>query len=326
MAFSQKKSDHISILICSRERRNELEHLVSKLRNMNTPYTIQIVVVEETDHPRPIEGVEYVAHPVANRGISYARNLTLTQARGDILVFLDDDCIIHEGWLENLLEPFQDESVLGIQGGVTVPQSTNAIGWAESLLGFPGGGLGRVLKAKGSSQRTKEISTLNCAYRKWVVDKVGGFEKSLKITGEDYVLAKQVCEYGDCLFIPSAMVSHEARGKLSKIWHWFVRRGRAEVDVIRSHTQGELTTWRLVRGSLTLKLLFLIVICALFPHLVGYLLLASLLSYAFLQYARCYGIWHESGAPLRALIVLPMVKLTMDLAVDWGRLRGWAFD
>jgi GT2 family glycosyltransferase len=231
-----------------------------------------------------------------------------------------------DGWLDRLLLPFVDGSVIGVQGGVTTPQSSNAIGWAESILGFPGGGIKRVFQARGNNQETLEISTLNCAYRKWVVEKVGGLEEKLKFGGEDYLLAKKASTYGRCLFVPNAMVSHEARGKLSKIWHWFVRRGRAEVDVIRSRSQRQLTAWRLVRGSLTLKLLFLFALCALLPTLSGYFLLASFLLYSFLQYARCYAVWHESIAPLSALLLLPIVKLTMDVAVDWGRLRGWAFD
>jgi GT2 family glycosyltransferase len=293
---------------------------------MKTSYSFEIVVVEETDHPTSIDGVKYVPHPMANRGIPYARNLALDHASNEILVFLDDDCIIHESWLDNLLAPFKNESILGVQGGVTVPESTNAIGWTESLLGVPGGGIGRVLRAKGHNQKTMEISTLNCAYRKRIVDQVGGFEKSLKITGEDYVLAKQVCKYGTCLFVPKAMVSHQARGELIKIWHWFIRRGRAEVDVIRSGKQKETTTWTLVRGSLTMKLLFLFILCVLIPPLAGYLFLGAVFGYALLQYTRCYGIWRASKAPLAAFILLPITKLTMDMSVDLGRLRGLALD
>ena len=320
------KNDEISILIVSRDRRNELEHLVRDLHRMETSYSFEIIVVEETDHPRPIDGVKYVPHPVANFGIPYARNLALAHASHEILVFLDDDCILHEGWLDNLLEPFQDKSILGVQGGVTVPESTNAIGWTESVLGVPGGGIARVLRAKGDNEATIQISTLNCAYRKWIVDQVGGFERSLKITGEDYILAKQVCKHGRCLFVPKAMVSHHARGGLIKIWHWFIRRGRAEIDVIRSGKQEMTTIWTVMRSSLMIKLLFLLVFCAMFPPLIVYIFLGAFLAYTFLQYMRCYAIWRKSGAPFMTLALLPVTKFTMDVAMDFGRLRGLLFD
>lgn len=287
---------------------------------------LEIVVVEETDNPSPINDVKYIPHPVANRGIAYARNLALANAKGEIVVFLDDDCGIHDGWLENLLESFNDDSVVGVQGGVTVPHGTNAIGWAESLLGFPGGGIRRVWEAKGSIQETRQISTLNCAYRRWVIEKIGGFEKQLKMTGEDYILAKRACDHGRCLFVPNAMVSHETRGSFSKIWHWFVRRGRAEIDVIRVGKQKDTTIWTVLKGSLILKLCILIIIGITLSDLFIPFILIGLLAYSSIQYVRYYEVWKGNGAKLTVLILLPVVKLHMDTAMDWGRFRGLIFD
>ena len=316
----------ISILICSRDRRKDLEHLTTELKQIAFDRTLEIVVVEETDEPVSIDSVRYVSHPVANRGIPYARNLALSNANGKIIVFLDDDCLIHENWLDNLLMPFQDDSIVGVQGGVCVPEETNSIGWAESILGIPGGGILRIYKAKGKVQETREISTLNCAYRRWVVNKVGGFEKQLKITGEDYLLAKQVCNYGRCVFVPDAMVSHKARGNLLNIWHWFVRRGRAEIDVIQTGKQKDTTLWTVLRSSLFVKLLFLILIATVFTGQLVFLTLAFMSVYTLLQLARYYGAWRFSGAPIQALVLLPVVKVTMDIAMDWGRFRGMIFD
>ena len=315
----------VSILICSRDRREDLERLVKDLLNMKTKYPFQLVVVEETDNPIPIDKTKYISHPLANRGIPYARNLALSGAEGDILVFLDDDCTVHQGWLEHLLKPFEDNSVVGVQGGVTVPNGTNALGWGESILGVPGGGLTRVFKAKGKNQETREISTLNCAYRRRVIEEIGGFEKDLKIAGEDYVLAKKACDHGRCLFIPSAMVCHNSRGSFSKIWHWFIRRGRAEIDVIRVGKQKDTTIVTVLRGSVLFKLFLLIIVGINFPSLFIPLLIFGLLFYLFLQYFRYYKPWEYSSTNISVLILLPFVKLTMDTAMDWGRFRQIIF-
>lgn len=317
--------DSISILICSRDRREDLERLIRDLLNIKARYSFQLVVVEETDNPVPIPGVKYISHPAVNRGIPYARNLALNGAEGDILVFLDDDCMVHHGWLENLLKPFKDDSVVGVQGGVTVPIGTNALGWVESILGVPGGGIRRVWEAKGENQETREISTLNCAYRRWVIEKVGGFERELKITGEDYVLAKKACVHGRCLFIPNAMVSHDARGSLIKIWHWFIRRGRAEIDVIRVGKQKDTTIWTVLRSSFILKVCLLIIIGINLPKFLVPLTLLVFFAYSALQYIRYYEAWKHSGANVSALILLPIVKLTMDTAMDCGRFRQIVF-
>ena len=224
----------ISILICSRDRRLDLEKIVDDLKRMKTVYPFDIVVVEETNDPRPIEGVCYFPHEVKDLGFAHARNLSIAQASSEIVVFVDDDCEIQAGWLDNLLRPFEDEYVAGVQGGVLVPEGNNAVGWAETLLGFPGGGVRRIILSGGAVQDTIEISTLNSAYRRRVIEAVGGFITRLKWGGEDYLLAKKACQHGKCLFVPDALVAHRTRGNLSSVWHWFVRRGRAEIGVVRA--------------------------------------------------------------------------------------------
>lgn len=309
----------VSILICSRDRRRALESLIGELLGMETGFHLQIVAVEETNSPAVIEGITYVSHPAADRGIPFARNLALAHAKGEIVVFIDDDCRIHDGWLGKLLAPFRDPAVVGVQGGVTVPQETNSIGWVETLLGFPGGGHRRVLEAKGVNQETREISTLNCAYRRWVFEKVGGFQKELKYTGEDYILAKKACDLGRCLFVPDALVSHEARGSLRKIWGWFVRRGRADIDVIRVGGWKSTAILWLIRSSIVLKAIGVLIL-SLFLSMALWGLAIALLCYGLVQSGRLYQTWRQVGLPIGDLLYVPIVKLTMDLAIDWGRI------
>lgn len=319
--MNETNGHFVSILICSRDRREALGTLVVSLKKIETDYPFEIVVVEETDDPSPITGTTYVSHPVANRGIPYARNLALAHAKGEIIVFLDDDCFIHKDWLNMLLEPFEKKSVVGVQGGVTVPENTNAVGWVETLLGFPGGGLKRLLEAEGNIQETREISTLNCAYRRSVIDKVGGFDERLKLGAEDYLLAKQVCEYGRCLFVPGAVVYHEARGHLVKIWNWFLRRGRSDIDVIRVGTWKRADTFLwLLKSSLVLKLLLLAAICTFWSNLAAILFLTGFTAYLTILYLRSFSIWKQANLPRSCLLILPIVKFTMDVAIDFGRL------
>jgi len=316
----------ISIIICSKDRRDSLKKLVDRLRAIPSARTTEIVVVEETGEPASLEGVTYVFHPVAGRGIPFARNLGLQHATGDIVVFIDDDCSIHESWLENLLALFNDGSVVGVQGGVTVADSTNPIGWAESILGFPGGGVQRILSAENHNQQTREVSTLNCAYRKWVLDKIGGFDDRLKFGGEDYVLAKQACRYGKCFFVPDARVTHAARGGLLPVFKWFVRRGRADIDVIRISRQTDRTFFSLFKDAITVKLLIAALLGILMPRFAALVITAFIIGYSTLQYFRYYKVWKRSAAPLSALVGIPTVKLVMDIGMDWGRIRRILFE
>ncbi|CAB5137943.1 hypothetical protein D3OALGA1CA_3668 [Olavius algarvensis associated proteobacterium Delta 3] len=327
MSSEKEHNGAVSVLVCSKGRRTSLENLVTSIRKIHHRAIPEIVVVEETAHPKPIDGTRYIAHPIANLGIPFARNLALANATGQIIVFVDDDCILADSWLDALIEPIlEDKTVVGTQGGVTVPETSNAIGWAESLLGFPGGGITRVLQANGQHRRTKEVSTLNCAYRRLVLEKTGGFNERLKVGGEDYLLAKQACEHGTCVFIPDALVYHEPRGGFGKIWTWFIRRGRAEIDLRKTGKVKDMPWWPFIRGWFLFKILAVVLASVFLPYGTIFAAVMLFVLYPGIQYARYFRWWHESPAPLSALIVLPAVKMVMDVAMDVGRIRGVAFD
>ena len=323
-ATVQEKQKKVSILICSKNRRRMLETLVRELRQLNSDFSVEIVVVEETDAGDPIAGVKYVSHPLANRGIGYARNLALKHAAGDILVFVDDDCKVLQGWLEKLIQPLlADDGVLGVQGGVTVPEQSNTIGWAETLLGFPGGGLKRIIEAGGKWQETRNVSTLNCAYRKSIIEQIGGFDESLAAGGEDNLLAKMVCRHGRCILAPEAVVTHEPRGCLRKIWGWFVSRGRSDIELIRTRKLDQANVINLIRGSLSVKILGFGVVLFFASYLVklSLLLACALILYFLFQILRYYKAWRLSRCALSVLLIIPIVKITMDIAADYGRLQ-----
>jgi GT2 family glycosyltransferase len=303
-----------------------LEALVARIMDFTVWFEIEIIVVEETDSPRPIAGVVYTSHPVRNRGIGYARNLALKHAKGSILVFVDDDCRIPRGWLETLVKPLiENMTVVGVQGGVTVPSTANAIGWAETLLGFPGGGLKRIIESCGIEQPTRNISTLNCAYAADVLVKIGGFNETLVSGSEDYLLGQMASERGACLFHPSAFVEHEPRGSLRKIWQWFRVRGRADIELVRTNQLSDFNHSYLMKSSLSAKLFVYAGVCCaaavLAPQLGAILFLGGLAGYYGCQIARFYRVWLSSGCRRNVLFLMPVVKAAMDIATDYGRIQ-----
>ncbi|MDX8381712.1 MAG: glycosyltransferase [Ghiorsea sp.] len=315
----KKTSIEISILVTSRDRRDLLACVLHDLQKQVCDVEFEVVVVEETDAPSSPEGVVYVPHPVKNLGIAYARNMSVKYASYDILVFIDDDCRVDSTWLKQLIAPLDDASVLGVQGGVALPRHTNAIGWAESLLGFPGGGVTRVYEAAGNMQETVEVSTLNACYRKSSLLEAGGFSREARFGGEDYLLAKRVAKKGKLLFVPDAKVRHAARGSLKLIWPWFVRRGRAEFDLYRSGVapMGYLS-WML-RSSISLKLLPFAIL-ALWSFVPFY---AALIVIFGINWWRFRWVLDDVKIPSASWLVLPLVRLTMNIATDIGRIKAW---
>ena len=154
------------------------------------------------------------------------------------------------------------------------------------------------------------------------IDQLRQAVDELKLGGEDYVLAKRACSYGKCLFIPDAMVTHEARGSLSKIWKWFERRGQAEVKVLRSIEQNNITKWTILKSSITIKaFIFLIIGVILYRWFILYVM-GGILFFISIQYFRYFKTWRYSRSSLYSLALMPLVKFVMDSAMDYGRLRN----
>lgn len=58
---------------------------------------------------------------LATRGLSRARNSALSEARGDVIAFLDDDCVADARWLEVIATAFEADPTLGLVGGAVIP-------------------------------------------------------------------------------------------------------------------------------------------------------------------------------------------------------------
>jgi GT2 family glycosyltransferase len=65
-----------------------------------------------------------------NAGFAAGNNLAARRARGDVLVFLNNDCVVVPGWLETLAGHLDRDATIGLVGPVT-----NSGGNAEAQLG-----------------------------------------------------------------------------------------------------------------------------------------------------------------------------------------------
>jgi len=126
--------------------------------------------------------------------------------------------------------------------------------------------------------------------------------------------------------VPAAMVSHETRSNFLKIWFWFVRRGCAEIQVTRTDKLKNADLWSVLKRSLAVKFLFFLIPGIIFPNLIFILITIGLTGYISLQYVRNFMPWKRSHASPSAILIIPIVKLVMDIAMDAGRIKMVLFD
>lgn len=312
---------NVSVIICTKDRPADLARAIESIRGSgDAGLRAEIVVVEESDVPCQIPGVRYVHLPREGRGFGYARNAGVRAAGGDLVVFMDDDCEAEKGWVEALIGPLRaDRQMLGVAGGVMV-RDCGPIGYAENILGFPGGGLRYLHNAHGQVVPTRFLSTCNCAYRKEALLRVGGFPEDARLGAEDSLVAERINTLGPCVYAPTAMVYHRARARLSAIFRWFMRRGQGEVGFLQATSTPWKSIWYLFRSSWALRVLAIFVVLFHWPWAailipVGMFVYSGIILWRF-RYARGYPT-HR-----RAWWLIPVVKLTMDLGAEVGRWRA----
>ncbi|MGG6239889.1 class I SAM-dependent methyltransferase [Nodosilinea sp. AN01ver1] len=121
---------HASIAIPTYRRPDLLINAVESIINQEYSYDFEVLVLDNDCDAKLDEvlasrfaklgdKIRYV--PVADLGLHNGRNQAAITARGNIVVFTDDDIVAPPGWLEAICAPFSDPQV-GAVGGKTIPQ------------------------------------------------------------------------------------------------------------------------------------------------------------------------------------------------------------
>jgi GT2 family glycosyltransferase len=314
----------VSVLICTKDRRAVVTRALASLRADGVDRAgVEIVVVEETARPEPIPGVRYVPLPPEGRGFAHVRNAAVETARGSLLVFVDDDCEVERGWFDALLAPLLADPTVGGTAGAVMVRCCNAIGHAESILGFPGGGLRYHDAAGGRVVPTAHLSTCNCAYRRAAIEAAGGFSPRAVLGGEDSLLAEQVTAQWPCRYVPDAIVYHAPRQRLGAIFRWFVRRGRAEILVLPAKARPAAVARDLVRGSMLLRALAVAVAVVWLPW-PAWLTVPALLGAYYAVLLRRFAFARRYPTHRAGWWLTPLVKVVADVGAEVGRVRELA--
>ena len=168
------------------------------------------------------------------RGLSGARNTALGAANGSLVVFLDDDAVPLDGWLDALRAPYADRRIYGV-GGFAAPH------WRDKRpRWFPAEFLWVVgCSYKGLPTDQAPIRNLlgaNMSFRKVAFDLAGNFMEHMGRVGkgvlgceetEFSIRLTQVRPEAILMYAPSSQVEHYVPRPRTTL-AYFVRRCWAE--------------------------------------------------------------------------------------------------
>lgn len=193
----------LSIILCTYNRDKYIYNVLQSIAlNQYPTNQYEIVLVNnnstddtekecsrfQTDYP----AVQFNYCVEVNQGLSYARNRGIKESQGDILVYVDDDALVNDKYLQTYSDFFEKNPAAVAAGGPILPvyeteEPTWMSHYTRQLItgrlylgeserefpknGFPGGG--------------------NAAYRKFVFDRIGLFNVELGRKGNSLIGAEE---------------------------------------------------------------------------------------------------------------------------------------
>ena len=243
----------ISIIVPTRDRAELLEQTLAALIRQECPGgACEIVVVDNGSidrTPAVVAAAAGGAVPVvyvleAKPGKSHALNTAVARARGELLVFTDDDVIPSDGWVAALSRALVETGADFATGRILPLWEAPAPRWMSpelyGALSVADAGVHRLSVTKGVNEHIMPLGG-NLAIRRHVLGRIGGWNPALGSlqgtlrTGEDHEFGLRMLAAGfRGVYEPGATVRHRVppeRLRVSYFLDWFAGNGAVEAGL-----------------------------------------------------------------------------------------------
>jgi glycosyltransferase involved in cell wall biosynthesis len=270
----------VSVVICTKDRADSLRQCLYSLTNL--PHKpVEIIVVDNAsaddrtrETARAFPQVTYIREDRA--GLDIARNTGARAATASIVLYTDDDTVIHSQWIAEVYRTFNDPSIAAMTGLVLAAELETEAQWIfERYWPFNRGFIDKCYdQTFVDATRSKGIPVwtigagANMAFRKSIFTATGYFDERLDVgaagcNGDSEMWYRVLAAGYSIQYNPRAVVYHRHRETLSALKHqiFFYMRGFTAAILIqykRFRHRGDLLhlfialpkyyTWLLLRG------------------------------------------------------------------------------
>ena len=221
----------VSIIIPTRDQKEILKRCLTGIEKSTSYRNFEIIIVDnDSKEKTTINYLNSLKYPVIKYqepfNFSKMNNLAAKQAKGDYLLFLNDDTLpLKADWLENMLELCQQKDI-GVVGAKLV-LSDNTIQHAGWVYLNTGAGLHPFQRVDSGSQsfngqinviRNYSAVTAACLLiKKSIFEEIGGFDDDFDLYYGDPDLCFRVIEKGyRVTYTPYALLLHEGSKSIKK--------------------------------------------------------------------------------------------------------------
>lgn len=200
----------VSVIIRTYNRANPLKRVLHSLASQtfgNEQFEVMVVDDGSNDSTkdvcetmrRKLPNIRYVSSG-ANIGVGSLTNLGVRSARGDCILFIDDDCIAKEDWVERLSASLNREQI--VAGTVASPVS-NYIKLSHNIAALYPFMPGR------KARPVEFIAGSNMGFRKSVLKKLNGTQTGRRIAEDMELILRARLKGYRVYYVPDAVVTHD---------------------------------------------------------------------------------------------------------------------
>lgn len=256
----------VSIVVPVYNAKDTLRRTIGSVLNQDYPLErYEVIIVDDGSTDGSIElirdlGIKLIKQN--NQGAASARNTGISNTRGEIIIFLDSDCVVSNDWIRLHVREHRVNNAIGCIGGAfAFPKLTTCnffelcdyySSWYEQNPKCP------------PSFNYEYLPSTNISFRKAVLEKIGGFAANLK-TGEDVEICQRIRNEGkQILFRPHIQIYHYGRRTLFDFLKHHYGWGR-HAPLVRKYGSG-------LRFNFLFRPSLFWAVCLFLPIAVGYTL------------------------------------------------------
>ncbi len=161
----------------------------------------------------------------STKNVSGLRNLGAQKATGDILAFVDADCVVAEDWLKQSEKYFSNSEIL-VWGGPPVPPESSS--WVQKAWFL-------MVATAETSKEVDWIGTVDFFVKRIWFERIGGFNEQL-LTCEDVDFCYQILKFGKIVSDNNIRVIHlREADSVKEFFYKEVWRGASNLKGVKSH-------------------------------------------------------------------------------------------
>jgi mycofactocin glycosyltransferase len=238
---SQDLKDYpsVSIIIPTVKLSLDLAECLASLDKLDYPRgKLEILVVADDISDSSLDLSRYnlkIIQAEGPKGPGTARNLGARNATGEILAFLDSDCIADSRWLKDLVPLFEIQDMGAAGGFVDSYYKKGCLDRYEDSSSPLN--MGSRIQFEGKTNSNFYLPTCNLLVSRKVFNLTGGFKDGMRV-GEDVDFCWRMRNQGYYLFYGTfGKVAHKHRNQLSKMLRRRGFYGTSESILYKSHKE-----------------------------------------------------------------------------------------